>query len=160
LPFGDGDVTGPGSAVADAVVRFDGTGGKTVQSSDIVIDDDENISGVQTVAFKTISTLQPAASAVTLAFDDYQKVIVDLDDNASVTVTLNTPNGPGNFMIVFIQGGSTPTTSFTWVTEGTHALWDNISIEDSTDERTLVGLFYDGTTWYGTSSAVTQTLAT
>lgn len=36
---GTGDVTGPGSATDNAVVRFDGTGGKTVQNSLATVDD-------------------------------------------------------------------------------------------------------------------------
>jgi len=36
---GSGDVTGPGSSVDNAVVRMDGTTGKTVQSSNVVLDD-------------------------------------------------------------------------------------------------------------------------
>lgn len=36
---GSGDVNGPGSATDNALVRFDGTGGKTVQNSGITVDD-------------------------------------------------------------------------------------------------------------------------
>jgi hypothetical protein len=36
---GSGDVTGPGSSTDNAVARFDGTGGKTLQNSSVTIDD-------------------------------------------------------------------------------------------------------------------------
>lgn len=37
--LGAGDVTGPGSATDNALARFDGTGGKTLQNSKVVVDD-------------------------------------------------------------------------------------------------------------------------
>jgi len=37
---GIGDTYGPGSAVNNAIVRFDGTGGKTIQNSNVTISDD------------------------------------------------------------------------------------------------------------------------
>jgi len=43
---GSGDVSGPGSSTDNAVARFDGTGGKTIQDSGVTIDDSDNVSGV------------------------------------------------------------------------------------------------------------------
>ena len=43
---GAGDVTGPGSSTDNAIARFDGTGGKTLQNSGILIDDSDSITGV------------------------------------------------------------------------------------------------------------------
>ena len=41
---GNGDVTGPGSSTDNALARFDGTTGKTIQNSGVIIDDSNNIS--------------------------------------------------------------------------------------------------------------------
>jgi hypothetical protein len=41
--FGGGDVTGPGESTDNAVVRWNGTGGDTLQDSDVTIDDDGSI---------------------------------------------------------------------------------------------------------------------
>lgn len=41
---GAGDMNGPASATDNALVRFDGTGGKTVQNSGVTVDDSGNIS--------------------------------------------------------------------------------------------------------------------
>lgn len=41
---GSGDVTGPASATDNAIARFDGTGGKTLQNSGPTIDDSGNLS--------------------------------------------------------------------------------------------------------------------
>jgi hypothetical protein len=46
---GSGDVVGPGSSTDNAVARFDGTTGKILQNSGILIDDSDNISGVNNV---------------------------------------------------------------------------------------------------------------
>jgi len=52
---GSGDFSGPGSSTDNAVVRFDGTGGKTGQNSSVIIDDSDNITGV--VALTTTGTI-------------------------------------------------------------------------------------------------------
>lgn len=46
---GIGDTTGPGSSTDNAIARFDGTGGKTLQNSGITIDDSDNVSGLGTL---------------------------------------------------------------------------------------------------------------
>lgn len=67
---GSGDVTGPGSSTDNAAARFDGTGGKTLQDSSLLIDDSGNISsfGGQ-IAFP--ATQNPSSDANTL--DDYEE---------------------------------------------------------------------------------------
>jgi len=51
-----GDVTGPGSSTDDAIVRFDGTGGKTLQNSGITIDNSNNMNGVASLDMSAMST--------------------------------------------------------------------------------------------------------
>ena len=46
---GSGDFSGPGSATDNAVVRFDGTGGKTGQNSGLNVDDSNNVTGAANV---------------------------------------------------------------------------------------------------------------
>jgi len=45
-----GDVAGPASSTDNAVPRFAGTGGKTLQGSSVIVDDSDNVSGVGTLA--------------------------------------------------------------------------------------------------------------
>jgi hypothetical protein len=45
----DGDFSGPGSSTDNAVVRFDGTGGKTGQNSGLIVDDSNNVSGANSI---------------------------------------------------------------------------------------------------------------
>lgn len=48
-PSGSGDVTGPASSTDNAVARFDGTGGKTIQNSGVTISDTDAVAGVATL---------------------------------------------------------------------------------------------------------------
>lgn len=49
-----GDFSGPGSSTDNAIVRFDGTGGKTGQNSGVTIDDSDNVAGVGTLNSLTL----------------------------------------------------------------------------------------------------------
>ena len=52
---GTGDVVGPASASDNAVARFDGTTGKLVQNSGVIVDDSNNVSGVGTLSCGAIT---------------------------------------------------------------------------------------------------------
>ena len=47
---------GPGSSTDNTIPRFDGTGGKTLQTSGVVVDDSNNISGVGTLGCGTVTS--------------------------------------------------------------------------------------------------------
>lgn len=51
LSGGSGDVTGDDSSTDNAIPKFDGTGGKTIQNSGVIIDDDNKITGVAAITF-------------------------------------------------------------------------------------------------------------
>jgi hypothetical protein len=70
---GGGDFSGPGSATNNAVVRFDGTGGKTGQNSGVTIDDSNNATGFANL------TLSGELDAATL----------DISGNADIDGTTN-----------------------------------------------------------------------
>ena len=65
---GSGDVNGPGSSTDNALARFDGTGGKTVQNSGITVDDSGYLSAVSTMA--PISADSTGAADPELNFKD------------------------------------------------------------------------------------------
>lgn len=46
IPGGAGDVVGPASSTDNAVARFDGTTGKLIQNSGVIVDDSNNMTGV------------------------------------------------------------------------------------------------------------------
>lgn len=64
---GSGNVVGPGSSTDNAVVRFDGTTGKLLQNSTVIVDDSGNVSGAANIAATsaTISGLTVSTAVVT-----------------------------------------------------------------------------------------------
>lgn len=50
-----GDITGPASSTDNALARFDGITGKAIQESGIIVDDSENMTGVNTIKLNAIS---------------------------------------------------------------------------------------------------------
>lgn len=65
---GSGDVLGPGASTDNAVVRWDGTSGTIIQNSGVVLDDNDEFSGVAAVGFDTAATVTPAIGK--LQWDD------------------------------------------------------------------------------------------
>lgn len=55
-PAGSGDFSGPASSTDNAVVRFNGAGGKTGQNSGITVDDSNNVAGMGTLACGAITS--------------------------------------------------------------------------------------------------------
>jgi hypothetical protein len=53
---GSGDTTGAASSTDNAVVRFDGTSGKLLQNSGLIVDDSNNITSPGTINGTTIPT--------------------------------------------------------------------------------------------------------
>lgn len=58
---GSGDVTGPASSTDNALSRFDGTTGKTIQNSTVTLNDDGNFDNVNGITFDTTPTNAPTA---------------------------------------------------------------------------------------------------
>jgi hypothetical protein len=163
---GSGDVVGPASSVNQRLCTFNGTTGKLIQDGTTItaysgsLDlNNNNVRDVKTLVFNDVGSRNPSGGTITCDFDNYQNIIANLQDNSSLNIQLNTPIGPSNFVLVLKQGSTTPTTSITWITEGTHGLYGDLTFGTSVNDRTFIGLFYDGTDWYGQSSAMPQILA-
>ena len=100
----DGDFTGPGSATDNAIVRFDGTGGKTGQGSSILIDDSNNMAGV-------VSLASAADSALTISADTDLVFKIDADNDG--TETYQFQNGGGSNVMVIDEASNVTATTFT-----------------------------------------------
>ncbi len=59
---GAGDVVGPAMSTDNAIVRFNGVSGTLIQDSDIIIDDDENVTNIRSLQF-TSHTLAPTETS-------------------------------------------------------------------------------------------------
>lgn len=93
-----GDVTGPGSSTDNTLVRMDGTTGKVIQGSGVVLSDNDEISGYRgNINFQTGTTYTVLAS-------DSGK-IVDHANAAAITTTL--PNNlPVGWCCTYAQTGA------------------------------------------------------
>lgn len=84
-PAGAGDVLGPVSSTDNALVRWDGAGGDTVQDSAIIIDDSNNITGVVGLTASDHLTVGGNATAA-----GYIELLEDTD-NGSNKLTIKPP---------------------------------------------------------------------
>lgn len=131
----------------DVIERLNSSGAIQVNSSMVAM---------STITFNTWAAIT-ASGTDTVAFDTYQKATVNLNDNATVTLTLSNPTGPGNFMLVLVQGATTPTTSITWSTTGSlYAPSGTVSFGTAAGAITIVALAFDGTNWYASSAEVSE----
>ncbi|MBN2256683.1 MAG: hypothetical protein JW704_02515 [Anaerolineaceae bacterium] len=157
-----GDATNIVDLEATTAVTFSINGADVAQiDADGLELNNSNVYEARTVTFNSVPTVTPSSGTATCEFDLYQKIIVNLNSVGTVTIQLNEPVGPGNFMLVVLQGG-TPTTTLNWSIEGSHALWapgGAMEVASGASTRTIIGLFYDGSTWYATSVEVEQVLA-
>ena len=89
-----GDFSGPGSSTDNAVLKFDGTGGKTGQNSGIIIDDSNNVTGAGNV------TLSGELDAATGDFSG------DVDVDGTLEADAITIGGTGIGSIYGVVAGS------------------------------------------------------
>jgi hypothetical protein len=150
---GAGDVNGPASATDNAIVRFDGTGGKTVQNSAVTIADTTgDIAGASSVT-------APASTALTLAGGSTGASLVLGSGSGASSLT-----GTGNVKVGFnaasgalatfgVSSGSATDGPFIQVrgkNEGTVEGWVS-AITNSSNAAATSGVFqinqYDGTSF-------------
>jgi hypothetical protein len=66
-----GDVSGPGSSTDNALVKFDGVGGKTLLNTGVILSDSDGLSAIASIALDDAGTIGPASVAdlITLTGD-------------------------------------------------------------------------------------------
>ena len=91
---GDGDVSGPGTATDNAVARFDGTGGSNLNNSGVIIDDSNNVTGVNALTVTTnitasnITIVGSASTVGAVAFTSTSATVTgDLTVSGAITAT-------------------------------------------------------------------------
>lgn len=111
-----------------------------------------DIRNIKTATFNEWPTLVPDEDGyITVDFRSYQKATVDLNDEAAITITINEPQGPGDFTIILKQGAFTATVSLTWVAEGSYTIYGPsgaIAYAQDLGSITVVELRFDGADWF------------
>ena len=99
---GSGDVVGGSSSTDNALARYDGTTGKLIQNSTVTLDDNGNLSNVNSVGFDTTPATVPAVVG-TMSWDDGDGVTSTLLKGGNVTLQ----NGTQEYARVFNDSGVT-----------------------------------------------------
>lgn len=125
---------GPGSSTDNAVVRFDGTGGKTFQNSGVIVDDSNNVTGVAALSASGAITISGTSGhSVTAEFaNEIGDEMTSTGANAVAearTRTTGTTVGVGGVAISTAMGAADSTTS------GTHSDVNNLSVTITTSGR-------------------------
>jgi len=112
---GSGDVEGPASSTDNAVVRFNGTGGKDIQNSVVIVDDSGNISGFVTLTAGNgggMRTTTTSGHAVVFqAYDNdgaLYRTFITLTAGNIPSLTINVPTGGSGTMNGVVIGGANP----------------------------------------------------
>jgi hypothetical protein len=82
---GAGDVTGAASSTDNALTRFDGTTGKVIQNSLVIVDDTGNVTGVNSLTAESLVVNNNATlgSSNTDTLDVNARITTDLEPNAN-----------------------------------------------------------------------------
>lgn len=98
---GTGDVTGPASGTDNAITRFDGTGGKTLQDSSVLISDNDEMYG-------HFAKIDAKTAAYTIVGADTGKLIT-VNSASAVTLTLpqtSTETINAGFQLAIVNRGA------------------------------------------------------
>lgn len=138
-----GDVVGPGSSTDNALVRFDGTTGKLVQSSVGILSDAGALSGLTSVAATTFTgaltgnastatTLQTSRTIWGQSFDGSANVtgaltgVTDLTASGLLTLNAGTANG-----VTYLNGSKVLTSGSALTFDGTTLTANTLSLTNA-----------------------------
>ncbi len=125
---GSGDVTGAASSTDNAIVRFDGTTGKTIQNSTVTLDDNGNFVNVNAIGFDTTpGTLPTAAGSM---FWDTGNGSPSIILDADVTLQL----GQEQLVLVYNGTGSTITNGSVVAVTGAQGQRPSVVLADADSE--------------------------
>lgn len=131
---GSGDVSGPGSSTDNALVRFDGTAGKTLQNSDAILDDNGKLTITQRII--TGVNRETLSADKTLVATDVQSHYLD-PNGSDRDVNLYSSPSTGDYHVIKNIGSANTLTVKN--SGGTTLTVLSISI--------AAGFEYDGTDW-------------
>lgn len=139
---GSGDVVGPSSATDNAVARFDGATGKLIQNGLVTIDDNGNVSNVNSIGFDTTPATLPTGEG-TMFWDADKGAVAYVMQGGDVTqeigesqylyiqASANITKGQVVMFTGAVGGSGIPTGApATGVTDGTYIM--GIAAEDIT----------------------------
>lgn len=156
---GGGDVTGPASSTDNAIVRFNGTGGKTLQNSGVTIDDSNTLTVPNDIVFTEAAdhTSTPAAGSGYLWVRNDAPSSLIFTDDAGTDVDLTNIGGDTKSTYFFSaielevdnanvsrgvsHSGIGPTVSFADGVTGISSLW--AQVPEGYSSVSAIRVFYE-----------------
>lgn len=94
-------VVGPTSATDNAVARFNGSGGNSLQNSNVIIDDSGNVTGVQSLTTNILQTSIPVTKTGTSGSQGANDTSLIINASGTYTLTLlSAVSFPGRWLYV------------------------------------------------------------
>jgi hypothetical protein len=148
---GSGAVAGPALATDNAAVRFDGTTGKIIQNSGLIIDDSTRVSGAHTFTFDATYSNADASGTETVDWGNGPKQYARMTGNTTFTFTA--PAGPANLLLYVLQD-TTGSRVATWpnavLAPGGKA--SGLVLSTAANSKDIVCFYYDSSNYFGTIS--------
>ena len=130
-----GAVRGPVSSTDNAIARFDGTNGKVVQDSGVLVDDSDNVTGMGTLGAAAITT----SGDLTFSNDDPN--IFGGDTNGTLTLAPSTTNILGGSIRLYGDNHGSLAQDLEFYADATRVLsWDESEGNWDFDAESVIGV--------------------
>jgi len=147
------------SSLDNAIPRYHTTSGRNIQGSNVLLDDDDKMSGLKTASFSAEYDHGLAHATCAIDWNEGQKQKVLLDQNCLFAFTA--PPGPCNLLLKVAQMGTF--TAPTWDTASpAEVLFPGgtaPTITTGSGAIDILSFYYDGTDYYGVASLDFQNTA-
>jgi hypothetical protein len=146
---GSGDVGAFTPSTDNAIVRYNGTGGNSIQNSDVIVTDSGNIEENRLITF--IGEVNNGLSGTTPAINwrEGQKQAITLNNNATF-VFVNPPEACNLLLRLIQDAGGTNTAA--WPTGVLFPGGTDPVLTVAGDAIDIVSFYYDGNQYYGVAS--------
>lgn len=144
-------VVGPsGGSVDNRVVRWNGTGGDTLQNSGVTLNDTDQLSGLTTATFAAeFNAGSSGGAGFDVDWNDGQKQLVTLTGDAAFTFT--NPPGATNVVLRLVQD-ATGNRNPTWASNIFFPNGNAPNLSNGATDIDLLSFYFDGTNYHGASS--------
>lgn len=144
----DGIVNAPASSTDNAVARFNGTGGTSIQNSGVIIDDN-NVVSVPAQYYSTRYDAGNSSTALTINWNNGNCQKVTLTGNCIFTFT--NPQAGGRYLLELLQDG-TGSRTITLPAAVKHPSATAPTLTTTAGRTDFLTLYYNGTSYACTST--------
>jgi hypothetical protein len=146
---GGSGISGPGSSTDNAIARWDGTGGDTLEDSEVLVTDSGSIVDPRTITFRNEFDNFNGGASATVNWNEGQKQQITLTDDTAFSFV--DPPNVCSLLLRVIQDG-TGNREPTWPTG---VLWPNGNSPNFTNQPgsvDIVTFYFNGTHYYSVAT--------